>query len=100
MIKGMSLILKFDLVKGSKCHIYVQSKQPHKPYKPNLAKNLASLEPINFELCEINSELTKGDKRYFLTFIDDCTRFCYVYLSKSKDEALHHFKIYNVEVEN
>ena len=35
-----------------------------------------------------------------MTFIDDCTRFCYVYLLKTKDEALHYFKIYKAEVEN
>jgi hypothetical protein len=32
--------------------------------------------------------------------IDDASRFFYVYLLKTKDEALDHFKIYNVEVEN
>jgi transposase InsO family protein len=47
----------------------------------------------------MNGELTKGGKRYFMTFIDDRTRFCYVYLLKSKDEALHYFKIYKAEVE-
>jgi hypothetical protein len=36
----------------------------------------------------------------FITFINDPTRFCYVYLLKSKDEALHYFKTYKVEVEN
>ena len=35
-----------------------------------------------------------------MTFIDDCTRFCHVYLLKIKDEALHYFKIYKAEVEN
>ena len=39
-----------------------------------------------------------------MTLLDDCTRFCYVYLLKSKDEALHYFlyyfKVYKVEVEN
>ena len=52
----------------------------------------------------MKEELTKGGKRYFMTFIDDCTRFCYVYLLKSKDEALHYFlyyfTVYKVEVEN
>jgi transposase InsO family protein len=48
----------------------------------------------------MNGELTKGGKSYFMTFIDDCTIFCYVYLLKSKDEALHYFKIYKAEVEN
>jgi hypothetical protein len=43
--------------------------------------------------------LTKGGKRYFIIFIDDSTRFCYVYLLKSKDEALHYFKTYKAEAE-
>jgi transposase InsO family protein len=52
------------------------------------------------DLCEMNGELTKGGKRYFMTLIDDCTRFCYIYLLKSKDEAQHYFRIYKAEVEN
>jgi len=35
-----------------------------------------------------------------MTLIDDATRFCYVYLLKSKDETLDYFKIYKAEVEN
>ena len=64
------------------------------------ARELAPLELIHSDVCEMNRELTKGGKRYFITFIDDCTRFCYVYLLKTKDEALHYFKIYKAEVEN
>jgi hypothetical protein len=48
----------------------------------------------------MNGELTKDGKRYFMTFIDDCTRFCYVYLLKTEDEALHYFKVDKAEVEN
>ena len=35
-----------------------------------------------------------------MAFIDNCARFCYVYLLKTKDEALHYFKVYKAEVEN
>jgi len=35
-----------------------------------------------------------------MTLIDDSTRYCYVYLLKSKDEALNYFKIYKAEAEN
>jgi transposase InsO family protein len=48
----------------------------------------------------MNGVLTKGEKRYFMTLIDDTTRFCYVYLLRTKDEALDYFKIYKAEVEN
>jgi transposase InsO family protein len=65
-----------------------------------VARELTPLELIYSNVCEMNEILTKGGKRYFITFIDDCTRFCYVYLMKTKDEVLHYFKIYKAEVEN
>jgi sensor histidine kinase YesM len=61
---------------------------------------LAPLDLIHSDLCEMNGILTKGGKQYFITFIDDSTRFCYMYLLKSKDEALHYFKTYKAEVKN
>ena len=98
---NLSLILKFDLVKGSKCHACIQAKHSCKPHKAvKQARNLAPLDLIHFDLCEMNGVLTKGGKRYFMTLIDDCTRFCYVYLLNTKDEALHYFKVYKAEVEN
>jgi transposase InsO family protein len=44
--------------------------------------------------------LTKGGKRYFITLIDDASRYCYVYLLKTKDEALDYFKIFKAVAEN
>jgi transposase InsO family protein len=35
-----------------------------------------------------------------MILIDDATRFCYVYLLRTKDEALDYFKIYKAKVEN
>ena len=99
-LAGLNLILKFDLAKGSKCHVCMQSKQPHKSHKVAEARDLTPLELIHSNLCEITRELTKGGKRYFMTFIEDYTRFCNVYMLKSKDEALNYFKIYKAEVEN
>ena len=36
---------------------------------------------------------------YFITFIDDYSRYRYVYLLKHKSEALENFKNYKIEVE-
>ena len=96
----LDLIPSFTLAKGSKCHSCVQSKQPRKPHKAAEERHLAPLELIHFDLCEMNGVLTKGGKKYFMTLIDDSTRYCYVYLLNTKDEALHYFKIYKAEVEN
>jgi hypothetical protein len=89
-LASLNLIPKFDLVKGSKCQVCVQSKQPRKPHKAAEARNMAPLDLIHSDLCEMNGMLTKGSKQYFITFIDDSTTFYYVYLLKSKDEALHY----------
>jgi hypothetical protein len=99
-LSTMSLILNITIIKGSKCHSCVQSKQPGKPHKASEERHLAPLELIHSNLCEMNGVLTKGGKRYFMTLIDDPSRFFYVYLLKTKDEALDYFKIYKAEVEN
>ena len=61
---------------------------------------MVPLELIHSDLCEMNGVLTKGGKRYFMTLIDNATRFYYVYLLQTKDEALDYFKIYKAKVEN
>jgi len=79
----------------------VQAKQPRKPFKGLEEKrDLAPLDLIHSDLCEMNGLLTRGGKRYFMTLIDDATRYCYIYLLKTKDKAFHYFKIFKAEVEN
>ena len=78
----------------------VQAKQPRKSHTTAETRNLAPLEIIHSDLCEMNGVLTKGGNNYFITLIDDSTRYCCVYLLKSKDAALNFFKIYKAEVEN
>jgi hypothetical protein len=78
----------------------VQSKQPHKPFKSVEEKSLAPLVLIHSNLCEMNVILTKGGKTYFISFIDDTTRWCELYLIKMKDDALDYFQIYKAEAGN
>jgi hypothetical protein len=61
-LANMNLIPKFNVVKGSKCHVCVQSKQPRKPHKAAEVRNLAPLELVHSDLCEMNGNLTKGGK--------------------------------------
>jgi hypothetical protein len=48
----------------------------------------------------MNGVLIEGGQRYFVIMINDVSRYCYVYLLKTKDEALNCFKIYKAEVKN
>jgi transposase InsO family protein len=78
----------------------VQSKQPRKPHKATEDKHLTPLELIHSDICEMNDVLTEGGQRYFITMIDDASRYCYVYLLKTKDKVLNCFKTYKAEVKN
>ena len=55
---------------------------------------------IHSYICDLKFAPTRGDNKYFITFVDDSTKYYYVYLLKSKDEALEKFILYKTEVEN
>ena len=58
------------------------------------------MDLIHSDVCDLKSNQTRDGYKYFITFVDDSTRFCYVYLLKSKDEAIEKFELYKTEVEN
>nr|GEU32814.1 zinc finger, CCHC-type [Tanacetum cinerariifolium] len=67
----------------------------HVHYKRMLEMSKDELIPAideKFEKC------TTCNKKYVITFIDDASRFCYIYLLHAKDEALDKFRIYKTEV--
>ena len=83
----------------SKCQTCVESKYAKHPYK-SVERNSNPLDLIHIDICDMKSTPSRGGKKYFITFIDDCTRYCYVYLLNSKDEAIDAFRKYKTEVEN
>ncbi|GMF42324.1 unnamed protein product [Phytophthora lilii] len=59
------------------------------PKSPNHAKKL--LEVIHSDVCGPMQTSTFGDKRYFVTFIDEYSHFCVVYLLRNKSEVADKF---------
>ena len=90
-LEKLNLIPSFTTVMGSKCQVCVQAKQPRKSQVTAETRNLVPLDLIHSDLCEMNGVLIKGGTKYFMTLIDDSTRYCHVYLLKSKDDALIFF---------
>jgi hypothetical protein len=99
-LSKLNLIPKTHVVRRLKCHACVKAKQPCKLFKSMEEKSLAPLDLIHSNLREMNGILTRAVKKYFISFIDDATRYCQLYLIKMKDEALNRFKIYKTKVEN
>ena len=58
------------------------------------------LELVHTDVCGPMSTQAKGGYEYFITFIDDYSRYSYMYLMKWKPEAFEKFKEFRVEVEN
>lgn len=48
----------------------------------------------------MKSTPSRSGKKYFINFIDDYTRFCYIDLINCKDEAIDAFKHYKNVVQN
>lgn len=57
------------------------------------------LELIHGDLCGPISPPTYGGNKYFMLLVDDFSRFMWVYMLKSKDEALPVFKKFKLRIE-
>ena len=77
----------------------MEAKLTRTPFH-SIEKSSEPLELIHSDVCNLKFIQTRGGQKYFITFIDDYTRYCYVYLQRSKDEALESFIHYKKEVEN
>ena len=78
ILPSISLILKFTLVKDSKFHTCVQAKQPRKTHRSMIAINLALLELIHLDICEMIGLLKTCAKKYFFTLIILLGIFMYI----------------------
>ena len=58
------------------------------------------LELVQTDVCGLMSTQAKGGYEYFITFIDDYSRYGYVYLMRRKSETFEKFKEFRAEVEN
>src|SRR5262249_26126395 len=95
----LNLIPKFNVKSTDRCQICVQAKQPRKPFK-SVERNTSVLELVHSDLCEGNVIHSRGGKRYFITFIDDYSKFCTLYLIRTKDEALSRLMAFKALAEN
>ena len=98
-LMSLNLLPKFEINKKHKCEICVEAKLAKSSFH-SIERSTEPLGLIHTDVCDLKFVQTRGGKRYFITFIDDCTRYCYVYLMRSKDEAVEMFTHYKNEVEN
>ena len=66
----------------------------------NVERHTKPLDLIHSDICDSKFVQTRGGNKYFITFVDDSSKYYYVYLFKSKDEAIEKFVLYKHEVKN
>ena len=98
LVSGMD----FPSAKESEfCEGCAHGKQKRAPF-PNGQATRASeiLKIVHSDVCGPMQENSLGGSRYFVTFIDDKSRFTAVYFMKTKDQVFEKFKEYETMVTN
>ncbi|KAK4404406.1 Retrovirus-related Pol polyprotein from transposon TNT 1-94 [Sesamum angolense] len=82
------------------CESCLKGKMTKKPFvgQSKLANGLLDL--IHTDVCGPLNTQARGGFSYFIIFIDDHSRYGYVYLMRNKFEAFVRFKEFRLEVEN
>ena len=96
---NMECLPKFKIDPNHKCEICVESKLIRTSFH-SIERSSEPLKLIHSYICDLKFIQMRGGKKYFLTLIDDCTGYCYVYFLRSKNEALEMFQHFKNEVEN
>ena len=77
----------------SLCESCVMGKQHRTPFPKDISqRSNQPFETIHSDVCGPMHVKSFGNSQYFVTFIDDYSRYTQVYFLKSKDEVLEKFK--------
>lgn len=93
--------IKSKLNSGNVCEICAKSKVCVKKF-PKASENRATevLALVHTDICGPMNIESIGGARYFVTFLDDRSRYMFVYFLKSRDEILDKFKEFKSFLEN
>lgn len=102
MLKNKTVFgLKFsDSVDLSKCNTCLAGKLTSSSFPKRESSSKQLLELIHTDICGPMRTSSQGGSHYFITFIDDYSRWCQVYFIRSKGEAVEKFVEFKNLAEN
>ena len=89
----------FQIDAKHKCETCVETKLT-RSYFQSVERHIEPLDFIYSNICDLKFVQIRGGNKYFITFVDNSTKYYYVYLLKSKGEEIEKFVLYKNEVEN
>ena len=96
---NLNHIPTFKIDAKHKCETCLEAKLTRSSFQ-SIERYTEPLDLIHSDICDLKLVQTRGGNKYFITFVDDSTKYCYVYLLKSKGESIEKFVLYKNEVEN
>ncbi|GBP76638.1 Retrovirus-related Pol polyprotein from transposon TNT 1-94 [Eumeta japonica] len=83
----------------SKCEVCLRGKMTRLPFLASERQSEETLEIVHTDIVGPFKTQSVNGARYFITFIDDRSRWCEVYFLKQKSGALEAFKMYQTQAE-
>ncbi|XP_074356212.1 uncharacterized protein LOC141695904 [Apium graveolens] len=93
------LLEPFDFKSYPVCESSLIGKMTKSPFTGHGERGADVLGLVHTDVCGPMSTQAMGEFSYFITFMDDKSRFGYVYLMKHKSEAFEKFKEYRYKAE-
>ena len=81
------------------CESCLEGKITRRPFTAKGYRAKEQLELVHSDLCGPMTIQASGGFEYFITLIDDYSRYGYIYLMRRKSEAFEKFKEYKAETE-
>lgn len=100
MIKNNAVTgIRTDVASSRPCDICLKCKASQLPYQSSRTRSSRRLELVHSDLCGPIATESLGGVRYFVTFVDDYSRYVWVYPIKFKDDVVGTFKTWITEAE-
>ena len=97
MVEVLSLIMSSEVV----CNGCLVGKHPERRYEFGKKRRVAStLDLVHSDVFKTMPTTSMTGSKYFMNFIDDYSRYCWIYFLKHKYEVFETFKVFNSLVEN
>jgi len=82
------------------CEACILGKHSKQPFHDSTSRAHRRLELIHFDFCDPMHVPSAFGNKYIMTFIDDYTRMCCIYLLKQKSQAFETFKNFHRWIDN
>ena len=97
LIVESPLVLKNEHIECEACALGKQHREEFPVHKEKKQREI--IELIHTDVCGPMQTLSLGGTRYFIIFVDDNSRFTWIYFIRKKSDVFEYFKEFKIMVE-